>query len=200
MSRVLSSSPVAPLRASARLRRATWTVALGVVIGGAGAFVLAQTPSTAPATLTAALEDYVEMPRTAGANGGTQSARVNVLLEEPGGTRLFVAEHAGTLSIIDKATRRPVSYINFNGSADGPGLFPRFAPAGGFVSGLMGVAFDPDYRRNGMFYTIHLENPALTVDARPKTACCPGSTHRAPWSRRPFRCQRMVRPSRAKAC
>ena len=28
----------------------------------------------------------------------------------------------------------------------------------------MGFAFDPDYRRNGVFYTIHLENPALTGD------------------------------------
>lgn len=26
----------------------------------------------------------------------------------------------------------------------------------------MGFAFDPEYRRNGVLYTIHLENPALT--------------------------------------
>ena len=76
--------------------------------------------------------------------------------------RLFVAEHAGPLSIVDKKTRQAVTYINFNGSADAPGLFPKFAPTGGFVSGLMGFAFDPDYRRNGVFYTLHLENPALT--------------------------------------
>ena len=74
-----------------------------------------------------------------------------------------VAEHGGPLSIIDKKTRQPVTYINFNGSAGAPGLFPRFAPAGGFVSGLMGFAFDPDYRRNGVFYTLHLENPATDL-------------------------------------
>jgi hypothetical protein len=38
----------------------------------------------------------------------------------------------------------------------------------------MGLAFDPDYRRNGVFYTIHLENPALTVDATPKAGVLPG--------------------------
>ena len=81
---------------------------------------------------------------------------------------MFVAEHAGPLSIVDKNTRKAVTYINFNGAADAPGLFPKFAPTGGFVSGLMGFAFDPDYRRNGVIYTLHLENPALTVDGKPK--------------------------------
>jgi hypothetical protein len=144
---------------------------LSAVVGCAGVLAVAQ---TAPPSLEAELADFVEMPRTAGANGATQSARVNVLIEEPGGTRLFVAEHAGPLSIIDKASRRVVTYINFNGAADAPGLFPRFAPAGGFVSGLMGFAFDPDYRQNGVFYTIHLENPASTGAAAPKTGVLPG--------------------------
>ena len=87
---------------------------------------------------------------------------------------MFVAEHAGPLSIIDKTTRKAVTYINFNGSGDAPGLFPKFAPTGGFVSGLMGFAFDPDYRRNGVFYTIHLEDPALTGEAKPKATVMPG--------------------------
>ena len=65
------------------------------------------------------------------------AARINVLIEEPGSGRLFVAEHAGPLSIVGKTTRQAVSYINFKGSADAPGLFPNFAPIGGFVSGLM---------------------------------------------------------------
>ena len=114
------------------------------------------------------------MPRTPSSDGRTQAARINVLIEEPGSGRLFVAEHAGPLSIVDKATRQAVSYINFNGSGGAPGLFPKFAPGGGFVSGLMGFAFDPDYRRNGMFYTIHLEDPALTVGATPKAGVLRG--------------------------
>ena len=122
----------------------------------------------------AELADYIEMPRTPSGDGRSSAARINVLIEEPGGGRLFVAEHAGPLSIVDKTTRKAVTYINFNGSADAPGLFPKFAPTGGFVSGLMGFAFDPDYRRNGVFYTIHLENPALTVDGKPKAGVLPG--------------------------
>lgn len=70
------------------------------------------------------------MPRTTGSTGASLAARINVLIEEPGGGRLFVAEHAGPLSIVDKITRKPVSYINFNGTGDAPGLFPKFAPVG----------------------------------------------------------------------
>jgi hypothetical protein len=147
-------------------------VALCVGVLAAGITTSAQ--QTAPRALVAELADYVEMPRTPAGEGRSASARVNVLIEEPGSARVFVAEHAGPLSIVDKATRQPVTYINFNGSADAPGLFPRYAAAGGFVSGLMGFAFDPDYRRNGVFYTIHLENPALTVDAKPKAGVLPG--------------------------
>jgi len=146
-------------------------LALIAVIGFAGAVATAQ---TAPPALVAELADFVEMPRTTSSDGRSAAARINVLIEEPGSGRLFVAEHAGPLSIVDKATRKAVSYINFNGSADAPGLFPKFAPTGGFVSGLMGFAFDPDYRRNGVFYTIHLENPALTAEAKPKAGVLAG--------------------------
>ncbi len=52
--------------------------------------------------------------------------------------------------------------------------FPKFAPTGGFVSGLMGFIFDPDYRRNGVFYTLHLENPPLTINAAPKAGVLAG--------------------------
>jgi hypothetical protein len=148
-----------------------WTLGLAAVLGCAGALATAQ---TTPPALVAELADYVEMPRTPAGEGRSTAARVNVLIEEPGSARLFVAEHAGPLSIVDKTTRKAVPYINFNGSADAPGLFPKFAPSGGFVSGLMGFAFDPDYRRNGVFYTIHLEDPALTVDGKPKAGVIPG--------------------------
>ncbi len=169
--RTLASPHVDPARASSRVQHAAWALALSAVLGCARALATAQ---TAPPALVAELADYIEMPRTTSSDGRPMAARVNVLIEEPGNGRLFVAEHAGRLSIVDKATRQPVTYINFNGSGDSPGLFPKFAPGGGFVSGLMGFAFDPDYRRNGVFYTIHLEDPALTVDAMPKAGVLPG--------------------------
>ena len=146
-------------------------LALSAVLACAGALAIAQ---TAPTALTAELADFIEMPRATGSDGRSQAARINVLIEEPGSGRLFVAEHAGPLSVVDKTSRQAVSYINFNGSAGAPGLFPKFAPGGGFVSGLMGFAFDPDYRRNGVLYTIHLEDPALTIDGTPKAGVLPG--------------------------
>ena len=144
---------------------------VSLALAGGATMAIAQTP---PPALTAELVDVIEMPRSPGTNGGTSSARINVLIEEPGSERLFVAEHAGLLSIVDKTTRRAVTYINFDGASNAPGLFPKFAPTGGFVSGLMGFAFDPDYRRNGVFYTIHLENPALTGDGAPKAGVVSG--------------------------
>jgi hypothetical protein len=146
-----------------KLSQSAGGLALSAVL--ACALATAQTPPTA---LTAELADFIEMPRTTSSDGRSQAARINVLIEEPGSGRLFVAEHAGPLSIVDKTKRQAVSYINFNGTDGAPGLFPKFAPGGGFVSGLMGFAFDPDYRRNGVLYTIHLEDPALTVDGTPK--------------------------------
>ena len=101
------------------------TLALAAGLACLGTLAIAQTPPTA---LSAELADYIEMPRTTGSDGRSQAARINVLVEEPGSARLFVAEHAGPLSIVDKATRRAVSYINFNGSDGAPGLFPKFAP------------------------------------------------------------------------
>ena len=96
-------------RASSRVKFAT--LALGVVLGCGGTVAIAQ---PAPTALEAELADFVEMPRTVGSDGRTQAARINVLIEEPEGGRLFVAEHAGPLSIVDKTTRKSVSYINFN--------------------------------------------------------------------------------------
>lgn len=170
MSHISAASPFSREHASSRLKRAVGTLALGTLLGCTAAIAIAQ---TAPPVLDAELADYIEMPR-ASADGGTPPPRLNVLIEEPGGERLFVADHLGPLSIIDKATRRAVTYINFNGADDSPGLFLKFAPTGGFVSGLMGFVFDPDYRRNGVFYTLHLENPALTGDAIPKAGVLPG--------------------------
>ena len=187
MSRPLAASHVDPTRTSSRVQRLAWTVALSAMLGCAGARAAAQ---TAPPALVAELTDYVEMPRTTSSTGISRAARVNVLIEEPGGGRLFVAEHGGPLSIIDKTTRQPVTYLNFNGSGDAPGLFPKFAPSGGFVSGLMGFAFDPEYRRNGVFYTIHLEDPALTGDAKPKAGVLPAARRVA------FRCDQANRHAR----
>lgn len=137
---------------------------LALVLACAGSAASAQ---TAPNALQAGLADYLEMPITGRGAGNTpfQIARVNFLIEEPGARRLFISDQIGTLYIVDKRTQRPVSYINFNGSAGAGGLFSRFAVDGSYASGLLGFTFDPQYRQNGTFYTIHLENPAVTDEA-----------------------------------
>jgi hypothetical protein len=152
---------------SARVKFATLT--LGSVLACAVTIAIAQ---TAPTALEAELADYIEMPVT-GTNKGLQVARLNFLVEEPRSGRFFVGDQTGPLYILDKGSKQPVTYIDFNGSGDAKGLFPKFAVDGSFASGLLALAFDPDYQRNGVFYTIHLENTALTIAATPKAGVLP---------------------------
>ena len=129
--------------------------------------------------LTLTVTDYVEMPVTGLIDGKGQTngmlARVNALREEPGGAaRFFVVDLNGPLYILDKATRTLTTYLDFNGRDDRPGLFHKLAFDTGFAGGLMGVQFDPDYARNGKFYTVHMEDPALPGSDVPDNAHVPG--------------------------
>lgn len=102
-------------------------------------------------------------------------ARVNALREEPGGAaRLFVIDLNGPLYIVDKSRRTFTTYLDFNGRNGRPGIFYKLAYETGFAGGLMTVQFDPDYRANGRFYTIHLEDPALPGSNLPDNANAPG--------------------------
>ena len=144
---------------------------LGLALAGTG---LAQTP---PKALTARLGDYLPMPVTGNfdvTDARSQPARVNFLVEEPGGGRLFATDQSGPLYILDKKTRQITPYLQFNGAGEGRGMFARFIADGSFASGLLGLAFDPDYSRNGVFYTLHLEDAASTVSPAPKAGATPG--------------------------
>src|SRR5205823_6269677 len=91
-----------------------------------------------------------------------------------GASRFFINDLNGPLYIVDKKTKTFTTYLDFNGRADRGGLFHRFAFETGYANGLVTVQFDPDYRRNGRFYTVHIEDPALTVSAAPDNTHCPG--------------------------
>ena len=54
------------------------------------------------------------------------------------------------------------------------GLFRRLPFERNFATGLINILFDPDYARNGVFYTIHMEDPTIDVPAEPKPAVVPG--------------------------
>jgi hypothetical protein len=95
-------------------------------------------------------------------------ARVNFLREEPGGRRFFVNDLNGPLYILDKKTKQFTIYLDFNGLAGRPGLFQKFTFERNFATGLINFIFDPDYARNGVFYTIHMEDPTVEAAAEPR--------------------------------
>src|SRR3954469_6459109 len=126
---------------------------------------------------TLLLADYVQMPITAdkdGDNTRAELARVNFLRDEPGGRRFFVNDLNGPLYILDKQTKQFTTYLDFNGLAGRPGLFRRFTFERNFATGLINVIFDPDYDRNGVFYTIHMEDPTVDAPADPKPGVVAG--------------------------
>ena len=121
---------------------------------------------------TLELADYAELPVTGDQSTNLisgQLARGSILRDEPGGNRFFVNDLNGPLYILNKQTKQFTQYLNFKE------LFPKFTSAQGFAAGLMNFAFDPDYARNGVFYTLHMENPAMTGEsALPKAGVVPG--------------------------
>lgn len=130
-------------------------------------------------TLTLEIKDYATLPLTGVTEGKGSNevllARVNAIREEPGGAgRLFVTDMNGPLYILDKTTRQFTTYLNFDGREGRPGIFKRFFITSGYGNGLNGFNFDPDYRRNGKFYTVHMEDPASTAPDLPDKTSVPG--------------------------
>ena len=134
----------------------------------------------APQELTIEVKDYAPLPVTGLVDGAGNSAgllaRINFLREEPGGKRkrFFVNDLNGPLYILDKETKKPVTYLNFNGLEGQPGIFHRLTIDNLLASGFISFQFDPDYARNGKFYTIHLEDPALPASNLPDNKNFPG--------------------------
>jgi len=126
----------------------------------------------ASAQLTLEVKDYVEVPMTGLVDGKGSNelllARVNTLREEVGGAkRFFIGDLNGPLYVFDKATKKFSVYLDFNGNLGKNGLFHKLTVAQGYGNGLNGFYLDPDYTRNGKFYTVHIENPALPGSSLP---------------------------------
>jgi mono/diheme cytochrome c family protein len=148
----------------------TWIAGLSIV----GLALAGGRASSEQSTPRLALEfvDYAQVPITGsldGANTRGQLARVNFLRDEPGGRRFFVTDLNGPLYIVDKQTKAFTTYLDFNGLAGRPGLFPKFTFERNFATGLINVVFDPDYVRNGVFYTLHMEDPSTAASAVPRS-------------------------------
>jgi hypothetical protein len=137
--------------------------------------------STAFAQATLEIKDFVVMPMTGTVDGKGSNelllARVNTLREEVGGAkRLFISDLNGPLYILDKETKKFSLYLNFNGNEGKKGLFRKLTTARGYGNGLNGFYLDPDYTRNGKFYTVHMEDPALPGSNLPDNSSAPGLT------------------------
>jgi len=130
--------------------------------------------------LTIELKDFATMPMTGAVDGPGNAAgllaRINFLREEPGvrKNRLFVNDLNGPLYIVDKETKQVSTYLNFNGLDGKLGIFHRLVIDNLLASGFIAFEFDPDYARNGKFYTIHLENPGLAASNQPDNRNFPG--------------------------
>lgn len=130
-----------------------------------------------PTELALTLEDYAAMPITGdldGENTRGQLARVNYMRDEPGGRRFFVNDLNGPLYILDKQTRTFTTYLDFNGLNGRPGLFPKFTFERNFATGLTNFVFDPDYANNGIFYTLHMEDPSTPGPVEPRAGVVAG--------------------------
>jgi len=146
----------------------------------AGAWVDASpTTSAQPAVApTIELDEFLVMPITGLTDGKATNdallARVNALREEAGGARrLFISDMNGPLYILDKTTKQLTQYLNFNGNEGKGGIFRRLTIVMGYGNGLNGFHLDPDYTKNGKFYTVHIEDPALPGSPLPDTTSFP---------------------------
>ena len=148
-----------------------------------GAAKVKDQPSSDPDNLdngrTLELADYLELPLTGDLSTDRVSgvlARGSILRDEPGGgSRFFINDLTGPLYIYDKQTKKLTTYLNFDGTGERAGLFPKFTAAMGYAAGILNFVFDPDYAQNGIFYTLHMENSDIPGDsAAPKSEVVPG--------------------------
>src|SRR5262249_20326337 len=121
------------------------------------------------------MEDYANLPLSTPTHGAAtatainfrgQLGRVNSMRSEPGNapraaSRFFVADQSGTLYVLDKSNKKFTSYIRF------PEIFPKFVSDTGNTAGLICIAFDPGYAKNGKFYSVHIEKPDMPGSATP---------------------------------
>src|SRR6266571_4637224 len=117
---------------------------------------------SASSQTTLEIKDYLTMPLTGLVDGTVGNSvllsRVNAVKEEPGGaTRLFIPDQNGPLYILDKATQKLTTYLDFNGRDQRPGMFHRLSYEQGYGNGLNCLVFDPDYLINEKVSTVHME-------------------------------------------
>jgi hypothetical protein len=122
------------------------------------------------------VQDYASLPVSASRKEAgsypppidysTQLARATSLHSEPASAsladkRFFVVDQNGILYILDKGTRKFTPYIDLGR------IYPRFISEPPFGMGFISLAFDPNYARNGKFYTVHTEKVSMSGSRQP---------------------------------
>jgi hypothetical protein len=144
----------------------------------------AQAPAAMPTPVTSAMTleivDHVTMPITGKLDGGTGTpneaalSRVNAIREEAGGShRWFLPVVSGPIYIYDKKSKAFTTYLDFNGFGENRGLFKKFFTLSGYGNGICGLALDPEYAKNGKFYTTHMEDPSVEASGLPQNTMFP---------------------------
>ncbi len=171
-------------RAARRGVRAAAACAALVVLVAGVAPVQAQYPASPQIRkdgTAVRIEDYASLPYSSLRLEGPYPAPIdlrgqlgksNMLISEPAAAsqaaaRLFVVEQNGILYLLDKKTRAFTPYIDFGK------VFPRFNTDPNLGMGLVSMVFDPDYAKNGRFYTVHTENPRRSEPAAPLNTAMP---------------------------
>jgi hypothetical protein len=82
--------------------------------------------------------------------------------------RFFVVDQNGILYILDNATRQFTPYIDLGK------IYPRFISEPPFGMGFVSLVLDPNYAKNGKFYTVHTEKVSMKGSRQPDNATLPG--------------------------
>ena len=78
-----------------------------------------------------------------------------IAIENAGDARLFVAERAGTIRVLESdGTLLPTPFLDISAQVDDVGS----------EMGLLGLAFHPDYANNGYFYVYYTRDPGEGLD------------------------------------
>ena len=113
------------------------------------------------------IQDVVQFPATLGSVGGkpdhrpASHARINFFRESPLGD-YFVNDLRGQLYRLDP-NDQPQLYVDLDADNGGSNsIFPASWFNNGLAAGFISFTFHPEFATNGLFYTIHAENSALT--------------------------------------
>ncbi|GIF71585.1 hypothetical protein Asi02nite_11030 [Asanoa siamensis] len=109
------------------------------------------------------LSEYTSFPKSEPTPAPTdgrlmRQARINTIMEVPDGSgRRAVPDLNGKLYFVEGGV--PHVYLDVAGT-----FAPQFFSGRGLGQGFGYVAFHPDFKRNGKFYTIHTEQASLTTE------------------------------------